>query len=211
MLSIFKYFYKRLKALMKRMKEMGVGKNLLFVFGMCYVAYYIKHHPQPVATSEFIKELDKSLVGDVNILNDTILFTWKNNTYFTNTSEAFNQMIVSRLMKKGIGFNVTSNWLMTLMHNPSSKILLGTMFTTMIGMSIFSTLETKMKKKKVETKDVFTNFIGRSDTVKTLELIIDQLRNPDKYLEKNIKLIKGVLLYGKPGTGKTLIARVITN
>jgi ATP-dependent Zn protease len=113
------------------------------------------------------------------------------------------------LMKKGIKFDVTSNWLSSIMQNPSSKIMLGSAMLSIIGVNIFESMHKKNKKKKIETKDVFTNFIGRSDTIKTLELIIDQLRNPDKYLEKNIKLIKGVLLYGRPGTGKTLIARVI--
>ena len=69
----------------------------------------------------------------------------------------------------------------------------------------------KLKTKKYYLPingDMFEDLVINDSVLATLKLMIDQLQNPEKYKKSNLKSIKGALLYGKPGTGKTLIAKV---
>ncbi|MFZ5642713.1 MAG: ATP-dependent zinc metalloprotease FtsH [Bacillota bacterium] len=60
-------------------------------------------------------------------------------------------------------------------------------------------------KKKVTFADV----AGADEVKEELAEIVEFLKNPKKFNELGAKIPKGVLLFGSPGTGKTLLARAV--
>ncbi len=60
-----------------------------------------------------------------------------------------------------------------------------------------------------KTKVSFDDVAGLDEEKNELIEIVDFLKRPEKYTKMGARVPKGVLLYGKPGTGKTLIAKAI--
>ena len=60
-----------------------------------------------------------------------------------------------------------------------------------------------------KTKVRFDDVAGLEEEKEELIEIVDFLKRPEKYTKMGARVPKGVLLYGKPGTGKTLIAKAI--
>ncbi len=68
-------------------------------------------------------------------------------------------------------------------------------------------------KAKVATKDTpkttFADVAGVDEAIEELQEIKEFLAEPAKFRAVGAKIPKGVLLYGQPGTGKTLLARAV--
>ena len=60
-----------------------------------------------------------------------------------------------------------------------------------------------------KTKVKFDDVAGLEEEKEELIEIVEFLKKPEKFTKMGAKIPKGVLLYGKPGTGKTLIAKAI--
>ena len=60
-----------------------------------------------------------------------------------------------------------------------------------------------------KTKITFDDIAGLTEEKEELKELVEFLKNPKRFTEMGAKIPKGVLLYGKPGTGKTLIAKAI--
>ncbi len=65
--------------------------------------------------------------------------------------------------------------------------------------------DAETSKEKVKFDDV----AGLDEEKQEMIEIVQFLKEPEKFVKMGAKVPKGVLLYGKPGTGKTLIAKAI--
>ncbi len=55
----------------------------------------------------------------------------------------------------------------------------------------------------------FDKVIGYDSLKVELKIVCDAMKNPDKYRALGVTTPKGVLLYGEPGIGKSLMAEAI--
>ena len=83
-------------------------------------------------------------------------------------------------------------------------------------LSVFGSIDIKnfdklnFEIKKAENIDTrLSDVLGIDEIKDEIENIIKMLKNPEKYSDKGAKLHKGLMLFGQPGTGKTLLARAI--
>ena len=73
----------------------------------------------------------------------------------------------------------------------------------------FGKSKARMVTPSDKNKITFAGVAGVDEEKQELEEIVDFLKNPKKYTEMGARIPKGVLLVGRPGTGKTLLAKAV--
>src|SRR3989339_274026 len=109
-----------------------------------------------------------------------------------------------------------TGWLLPLLMNWGPVILLIVFWLWMIKgmqgggkqMMAFGRSKAKMQGVK-KTKITFADVAGCDEAKEELQEIIEFLKDPAKFQKLGGKIPKGVLLFGAPGTGKTLLAKAV--
>lgn len=176
------------------------------------------HH---IKYSEFINRAEQGTLPDVIIKGNTI--TWK-----TSGGETFktvapkNNTAFSPLLNSNVGIEVQEDiephWFLKMFLSwvPFILIIIVWFFFMQKGSGqggggkamAFGKSRAQLidgQKSKVSFEDV----AGVDEAKEELVEIVDFLKNPSKFTDSGARIPTGVLLYGEPGTGKTLLAKAI--
>jgi len=186
--------------------------------------------PKDVDTSQVIASISSGDVTSATVIGGSdqrIEVTLKDGTkeraqYLNDTQGAELTTLLDQQVKAGAlkdGYNVDvakDSILVSLLYSliPVALVILLLFFfmSQMQGggsrIMNFGKSKAKMVSKDMP-KTTFADVAGADEAVEELQEIKEFLQEPAKFQAVGAKIPKGVLLYGQPGTGKTLLARAV--
>ncbi|WP_456388160.1 ATP-dependent zinc metalloprotease FtsH [Desulfolithobacter sp.] len=207
-----KYFYKNLAIWLM----VALGGMLLFNM--------LKGPPQPyhlVRYNEFLEKVDKGMLSTVTIKEDSISWRTSDGTLYKTIVPPTNDAL-PHLLKKGISIEVRKekkpHWFLQMFLSWVPFLLIIIIWLVFMqrgkaqGGGPKAMAFGKSRAQLIDTQHpqvTFKDVAGIEEAKEEVFEIVEFLKNPDKFTEAGARIPTGVLLYGEPGTGKTLLAKAI--
>ena len=207
--------------------------SIIAVFVLCVACFfgykmYLEGKEKEVAYTELITDLNESKIEKIKMTagSASIKVTYKGEekeeertkTVLVPSLQAFMELVQEKVDKEGLKIDLKQEPINPVLRTTDTLFsMLPTILLVVLMLMIFKMqglggdnngkVYGGEENKKTGVK--FEDVAGLDEEKGELIEIVDFLKNPKSYLDMGAKIPRGILLYGKPGTGKTLIAKAI--
>jgi cell division protease FtsH len=180
-------------------------------------------HRQVLSYSTFVTDVNQNKVAHVTISSDGQTYVGKltDGTDFQTVVPRSDPSLLQSMYQHGVDVQVTPP-----ATTPWYSALLGTVLPILFVVAAFFFImqqtqgggnrvmqfgrsRARMHQDDPKKRVTFDDVAGIEEVKEELAEIVDFLKHPKRYLALGARIPKGVLLYGAPGTGKTLVARAV--
>ncbi|HWH67854.1 MAG TPA: ATP-dependent metallopeptidase FtsH/Yme1/Tma family protein, partial [Candidatus Sulfotelmatobacter sp.] len=178
--------------------------------------------PATLKYNEMVEKINAGQVESVKFIGAKVEGTMKDKSKFISQVQETgpDESLLQTLQAKGVTFNFESNnsptiWsLLFQTLVPVVLVLLAFFFimqqTQGSGNRVMQFGRSRARLHTDDRKRVtFDDVAGIDEVKEELVEIVDFLKHPKRYMELGARIPKGVLLFGSPGTGKTLLAKAV--
>lgn len=197
----------------------------IFLFNSIFVPMLRENAVKEVDYSSFMTMTENQEIDKVQVEQDKILFTKKDDTQAYKTALMNDPALIERLHKSGADFTGEIVEAM----NPLLSALLSWVLPILIFFGIGHYMNKRLMKNmggpgamqfgmgksnaKIFVKPTngikFSDVAGEDEAKDSLQEVVEYLHDPTKYRDIGAKMPKGILLVGPPGTGKTMLAKAV--
>lgn len=157
---------------------------------------------------DFNYELEHEKIKSVLIQNDFLYFKKINDEKEYYTENPNNNDLKEKLLLKGISVEIDNS---AKNFAFAFDLLFYLIFFGIAGFGIYKLISLNSKTFRVirKTNTKFEDIAGMDDLKNEMLKVVEVLKNSKGYKEKGIRQIKGIILEGNPGNGKTLFAKAL--
>lgn len=190
---------------------------LLLIFVMFQMSRLGNGKEQELSYTEFLAQVNRGEVARVGFDEKDVTITSINGQKFTTYLPLEDPELVRNLVSKGIVVysKKPSQLLGILLSWFPFLLFIGVWIFLMRGMRGGAGQAFSFGKSKARlatdgnTKVTFKDVAGVDEAKEELEEIVEFLKAPKKFQKLGGRIPRGVLLLGRPGTGKTLLAKAV--
>ncbi len=179
--------------------------------------------PPPILLGRFVQLIETGHMKSVTIDDSSEVVsgvTTSGTTVTANAPAAGAQLVQQEANAHSVPWGYTapssSGWLLTL----AGDLLLPLLFFGLILLFLQQTqgggnrvMQFGRSRARLHSGErgriTFEDVAGVDEAKEELGEVVDFLRHPGRYVQVGARIPKGVLLFGEPGTGKTLLARAV--